>query len=213
MSEVAAKYPSDWEASIFHALSLAASALPDRQDVRESAESRRASRTVRRQTTGSSGTHPLPHPQLRRPPLANRAMDAARRHAEHRTRGAPRPAHAVPHLYPAGAWQATIETNIAADAASGRARLNGRGAPRARLRDVCLSPDRAGQRGCAHHRRHAARDRRRVSIRMQSVPRRPALPASLRSPPFPPVMRSSAARGATRRSSCRSRADIRMPTR
>ena len=104
MAALAAKYPDDPEATIFWALSLAASALPTDKTY---ANQLKAGALLEKLFTASPDhpgiTHSIIH-SYDVPALADRAEGAHGRQAlrEHRAVGAARAPHAVAHLHPAG---------------------------------------------------------------------------------------------------------------
>ncbi len=120
MASVAAAYPDDPEASIFYALSLAAAADP-------------ADKTYADQLKAGKILEPLfarqpDHPGLAHyiihaydvPPLAPRALDAARRYAKIAP-AAPHALHMPSHTFTrVGLWQESIDTNIASASAARR---------------------------------------------------------------------------------------------
>jgi hypothetical protein len=118
MAALAARYPADDEASIFYALSLAFAADP-------------ADKTYASQLKGGAilenlfAKHPE-HPGLAHyiihtydvPPLADRALDAARRYAKIAP-SAPHALHMPSHTFTrVGSWQESVETNIASAASA-----------------------------------------------------------------------------------------------
>jgi tetratricopeptide (TPR) repeat protein len=113
MSKLAAAYPNDSEASIFYALSLAAAASPaDKTFADQLKAGAILERLVVRQPDHPGLAHYIIH-AYDAPPLANRALEAARRYAKI----APSAAHALhmpSHTFTRlGYWQDSIETNIA----------------------------------------------------------------------------------------------------
>jgi hypothetical protein len=113
MSKVAAAYPADSEASIFYALSLAAAASPaDKTFADQLKAGAILERLIVRQPDHPGLAHYIIH-AYDAPPLASRALEAARRYAKI----APSAAHALhmpPHTFTRlGYWQDSIETNIA----------------------------------------------------------------------------------------------------
>ncbi len=121
MAAVAARYPQDDEAAIFYALSMAFAADP-------------ADKTYASQRKGGAmleklfARHP-DHPGLAHyiihtydlPPLADHALEAARRYAKIAP-SAPHALHMPSHTFTrVGYWQESIDTNIASAAAAKRA--------------------------------------------------------------------------------------------
>jgi hypothetical protein len=120
MSKIAATYPDDVEASIFYALSIAAAASPDDKTF---ADLLKAGAILER-LIASHPDHPgLAHYVIHTydvPPLAGRALDAARRYAKIAP-SAPHALHMPSHTFTRlGAWEESIDTNIAAAAAAKR---------------------------------------------------------------------------------------------
>ena len=121
MSKVAAAYPSDSEASVFYALSLAAAASPaDKTFADQLKAGAILERLIVRQPDHPGLAHYIIH-AYDVPPLANRALEAARRYAKI----APSAAHALhmpSHTFTRlGYWQDSIETNIASGEVAKRA--------------------------------------------------------------------------------------------
>jgi len=121
MSKVAAAYPTDSEASIFYALSLAAAASPaDKTFADQLKAGAILERLIVRQPDHPGLAHYIIH-AYDVPPLANRALEAARRYAKI----APSAAHALhmpSHTFTRlGYWQDSIETNIASGEVAKRA--------------------------------------------------------------------------------------------
>jgi tetratricopeptide (TPR) repeat protein len=113
MSQLAAKYPDDREASIFWALSLAASALPTDKTYVNQLKAGAILEKLYAVEPGHPGvTHYIIH-SYDVPALAGHAIDAAHRYAKI----APSAAHALhmpSHTFTrVGAWQESIDTNIA----------------------------------------------------------------------------------------------------
>ena len=120
MGEVAAKYPRDHEAQIFYALALAASEEPTDKTY----AGRLKAGAILEKLFAEEPAHPgLTHYIIHTydvPPLAGRALDAARRYAQI----APDASHALhmpSHTFTrTGYWQDSIDSNVAAAAASRR---------------------------------------------------------------------------------------------
>ena len=113
MAAVAASNPSDTEASIFHALSIAAAALPTDKTY---ADLRRAGAMLEK-IIAAQPDHPgLSHYIIHSydvPALADRALTAAKRYAKIAP-AAPHALHMPSHTFTrVGAWQESIDTNIA----------------------------------------------------------------------------------------------------
>ena len=158
MEALAARYPDDVEARIFYALALGPDGAADRQDLRQPAEGRRIlEEEFARQPEHPGLAHYIIH-SFDVPPLAPRALDAARRYATHRARRAARAPHAVAHLH-ARRPVAGLDRRPTWRRRRRRARTRRRvrGAARARLSGVRVPADGAGRRGGAHARRWSRR--------------------------------------------------------
>jgi tetratricopeptide (TPR) repeat protein len=120
MSRVAAAYPDDSEASIFYALSIAAAASPRDQTF---AEQRKAGAILEKLITTRPDHPGLAHYIIHSydfPPLADHALEAARRYAKIAP-SAPHALHMPSHTFTrVGHWQESIDTNIASGAAARR---------------------------------------------------------------------------------------------
>lgn len=120
MSEVAAKYPDDHEAQIFYALSIAAS-----EDLADKTYAGRLKAgAILEKLFKEEPNHPgLAHYIIHTydvPPLAPRALDAARRYSDIAP-DAPHALHMPSHTFTrTGYWQESIATNISAAAAAKR---------------------------------------------------------------------------------------------
>jgi hypothetical protein len=118
MAALAAKYPDDREASIFWALSLAASALPTDKAYANQLKAGDILEKLFPKTPDHPGiTHYIIH-SYDVPALADRATAAARRYARIAP-SAPHALHMPSHTFTrVGAWQDSVDTNMAsADAA------------------------------------------------------------------------------------------------
>jgi hypothetical protein len=120
MAAIAAKYPSDLEASIFYALSLTAS--EDLDD--KTYASRLKAGAILEPLFAKYPDHPgLAHYIIHSydvPPLAPKALDAARRYAAIAP-SAPHALHMPSHTFTrVGSWQESIDTNIASASAARR---------------------------------------------------------------------------------------------
>jgi tetratricopeptide (TPR) repeat protein len=120
MSEVAAKYPDDHEAQIFHALAVAASEDP----ADKTYAGRLQAGAILEKLFEEEPTHPgLAHYIIHTydvPPLAAKGLVAARRYAAIAP-DAPHALHMPSHTFTrTGYWQESIDTNIAAAAAARR---------------------------------------------------------------------------------------------
>jgi hypothetical protein len=120
MAAVASKYRDDTEASIFYALSLAASADPsDKTYVNQLKAGELLESLVRRQPNHPGLAHYIIH-SYDIPPLASRALEAARRYSTIAP-SAPHALHMPSHTFTrVGYWQESIESNIASAAAARR---------------------------------------------------------------------------------------------
>jgi tetratricopeptide (TPR) repeat protein len=122
MAALAAAYPDDPEAAIFHALSIAAVAASSPLD-RSFAEPLKAGAILER-LLASMPDHPgLAHYVIHSfdyPPLARRALDAARRYGKIAP-DSPHARHMPSHTFTrVGYWQESIEANIASAEAARR---------------------------------------------------------------------------------------------
>jgi hypothetical protein len=120
MGEVAAKYPKDREAQIFHALALAVAADP--ADTTHADQLKAG--TILEKLFEEQPTHPgLPHYIIHAydvPELAGRALIAAQRYSDIAP-DAPHALHMPSHTFTRlGFWQASIDSNVAAAAAARR---------------------------------------------------------------------------------------------
>jgi tetratricopeptide (TPR) repeat protein len=120
MAAVAAAYPDDTEASVFHALAIAAAASPsDKSFAAQRQAGSILERLLPRQPQHPGLSHYIIH-SYDVPPLAGRALDAARRYAKIAP-AAPHALHMPSHTFTRlGYWQESIETNIASGEASRR---------------------------------------------------------------------------------------------
>jgi len=120
MSELAAKYPTDREAQIFHALAIAASEDPADQTY----AGRLKAGAILEKLFAEEPNHPgLAHYIIHTydvPLLAPRALEAARRYSEIAP-DAPHALHMPSHTFTrTGYWQDSIDSNVAAAAAAKR---------------------------------------------------------------------------------------------
>ena len=118
MEAVAAKYPDDVEARIFYALALAQTALPsDKTYANQLKAADILEREFAKQPDHPGLAHYIIH-SFDVPPLAPRALDAARRYAKIAP-DAPHALHMPSHTFTrVGLWQESIETNLASAAAA-----------------------------------------------------------------------------------------------
>jgi tetratricopeptide (TPR) repeat protein len=120
MSKVAAAYPNDSEASIFYALSLAAAASPTDKTFADQLEAGVIlEKLIARQPDHPGLAHYIVH-TYDVPPLADRALGAARRYAKIAP-SAPHALHMPSHTFTRlGYWQESIDTNTASEAVARR---------------------------------------------------------------------------------------------
>jgi tetratricopeptide (TPR) repeat protein len=120
MSDVAAKYPDDDEAQVFYALSIAASEdLADKTYTGRLKAGAILEKLFEREPDHPGLAHYIIH-TYDVPPLAGRALVAARRYAEIAP-DAPHALHMPSHTFTrTGYWQESINTNIAAAASAKR---------------------------------------------------------------------------------------------
>jgi tetratricopeptide (TPR) repeat protein len=120
MAEVARRYPQDLEASIFYALALAASADPSDKTYRNRLE---AGRMLEKLFTQEPDHPGLAHYMIHTydvPPLAHKAIPAARRYAQIAP-DAPHALHMPSHTFTrVGYWEDSIASNVAAAASARR---------------------------------------------------------------------------------------------
>ena len=120
MADLSARYPSDSEASIFYALALAFSADP----ADKTYASQLKAAAILEKLEASQPDHPgLAHYIIHTydvPPLAPRALDAARRYSKIAP-AAPHALHMPSHTFTRiGDWQSSIDANLASTAAARR---------------------------------------------------------------------------------------------
>jgi tetratricopeptide (TPR) repeat protein len=120
MAKVAAAYPSDSEASIFYALSIAAAASPtDKTFADQLKAGAILEKLIARQPDHPGLAHYIIH-TYDVPPLADRALEAARRYAKIAP-SAPHALHMPSHTFTRlGYWQESIDTNTASEAVARR---------------------------------------------------------------------------------------------
>ena len=120
MGEVAAKYPEDHEAQIFYALAISASEDPTDKTYAGLLKSGAILERLFEQEPDHPGlAHYIIH-TYDVPPLAGRALTAARRYSEIAP-DAPHALHMPSHIFTRlGYWQDSIESNVAAAAAAKR---------------------------------------------------------------------------------------------
>jgi hypothetical protein len=120
MADVAASYPQDDEAAIFYALAIAAAASPADKTA---AEQLKAGAILERLVVKYPDHPGIAHYIIHTydfPPLANRAIEAARRYAAIAP-SAPHALHMPSHTFTRlGYWQESIDTNIASGAVAKR---------------------------------------------------------------------------------------------
>ena len=120
MAELAAKYPTDHEAQIFYALAIAASEDP----ADKTYAGRQKAGAILEKLFAEEPNHPgLAHYIIHTydvPPLASRALVAARRYSEIAP-DAPHALHMPSHTFTrTGYWQESIDSNVAAAASAKR---------------------------------------------------------------------------------------------
>jgi hypothetical protein len=122
MSKVAAAYPNDSEASIFYALSIAAAASPaDKTFADQLKAGAILEKLIARQPDHPGLAHYIIH-AYDAPPLADRALKAARRYAKIAP-SAPHALHMPSHTFTRlGYWQESIDTNTASGVVARRDR-------------------------------------------------------------------------------------------
>ena len=120
MAALSTKYPDDSEARIFYALALGQTALPtDKTYANQLKAAGILEREFARQPDHPGLAHYIIH-SYDAPALAPRALDAARRYAKIAP-AAPHALHMPSHTFTrVGAWQESIDTNIASAAAARR---------------------------------------------------------------------------------------------
>jgi hypothetical protein len=120
MKSVAERYPQDTEAKIFYALSLASSAEPtDKTYTSQLVAGAMLDRFFAQQPDHPGLAHYIIH-SYDVPPLAPRALDAARRYAKIAP-SAPHALHMPSHTFTrVGSWQESIDTNVLSAAAAQR---------------------------------------------------------------------------------------------
>ena len=118
MEALAAKYPDDVEARIFYALSLGQTALPtDKSYANQLKAADILEREFAKQPDHPGLAHYIIH-SFDVPPLAPRALDAARRYAKIAP-DAPHALHMPSHTFTrVGLWQESIDANLASAAAA-----------------------------------------------------------------------------------------------
>ena len=118
MEALAARYPDDIEARIFYALALEQTALPtDKTYANQLKAAAILEREFARQPEHPGPAHYIIH-SFDVPPLAPRALDAARRYAKIAP-DAPHALHMPSHTFTrVGSWQESIDTNLASAAAA-----------------------------------------------------------------------------------------------
>ena len=120
MADVAAAYPEDQEAAIFYALSLAAAADPADKTYADQLKAGAILEKIFQQQPDHPGlAHYIIH-TYDVPPLAGRALAAARRYSQIAP-SAPHALHMPSHTYTrVGYWQDSVDSNLAAGAAAKR---------------------------------------------------------------------------------------------
>ena len=120
MAKLAAAYPNDGEASIFYALSIAAAASPtDKTFAQQLKAGAILEGLLARRPAHPGLAHYIIH-SYDFPPLANRALEAARRYAKIAP-SAPHALHMPSHTFTRlGYWQESIDTNTKSGAVARR---------------------------------------------------------------------------------------------
>jgi tetratricopeptide (TPR) repeat protein len=120
MAKVAAAYPADSEASIFYALSIAAAASPSDKTFADQLKAGAIlEQLIARQPDHPGLAHYIIH-SYDLPPLADRALEAARRYAKIAP-SAPHALHMPSHTFTRlGYWQESIDANTASGAIAKR---------------------------------------------------------------------------------------------
>jgi len=125
MAELAARYPDDREATIFHALSLNMTALPtDKTYANQLKAAAILEKVFAEQPSHPGVAHYLIH-SYDYPPIAHKGLEAARRYASIAP-SAPHARHMPSHVFTrVGAWQESIDSNRAsAEVADQASRLH-----------------------------------------------------------------------------------------
>ena len=187
--------PTDTEARIFYALAVDQTAPPTDKTYAKHLKAAGILEPLFKQMPSIPGlAHYIIH-AYDAPPLADKALAAARALRVARAGGAARAAHAVAHLHARRLVEGIDRDQPAIGRSGAQEQRRRRGAARARLPDLRLPADRAGQgrpRPCVDH---ALRDRRRRDGAAAGAP----VPARSRWRRFRRATRSSAARGPRRR--------------
>ena len=120
MAALAQGHPNDTEAVIFHALALAAAAPPtDKTYADQLRAGAMLEKIIAQQPDHPGLAHYIIH-SYDVPPLANRALEAAKRYAKIAP-SAPHALHMPSHTFTrVGDWQASIEANLASGEVSKR---------------------------------------------------------------------------------------------
>ena len=118
MEQLRARYPDDREAAIFYALALQGSASPtDKSYANQKKAGAILEKIFAEQPDHPGVAHYLIH-AYDYPPLASRALDAARRYAKIAP-DSPHALHMPSHIFTRlGLWQESIESNLASEAAA-----------------------------------------------------------------------------------------------
>jgi hypothetical protein len=118
MEQLQARYPDDPEAAVFHALSLIATApAADKTYVNQKKAGEILEKIFSAQPDHPGVAHYIIH-AYDYPPLANRALDAARRYAKIAPES-PHALHMPSHIFTRlGLWQEAIDSNLASSAAA-----------------------------------------------------------------------------------------------
>jgi hypothetical protein len=118
MEQLQARYPDDREAAIFYALALQGSASPtDKTYTNQRKAGAILEKILAEQPNHPGVTHYIIH-AYDYPPLASRALDAARSYAKIAP-DSPHALHMPSHIFTRlGLWQESIESNLASEAAA-----------------------------------------------------------------------------------------------
>jgi hypothetical protein len=118
MEQLQARYPDDPEAAVFYALSLIANAPPpDKTYVNQKKAGEILEKIFSAQPDHPGVAHYIIH-AYDYPPLANRALDAARRYAKIAPES-PHALHMPSHIFTRlGLWQESIDSNLASSSAA-----------------------------------------------------------------------------------------------
>ena len=207
MEKVAATYPDDVDATIFYAMSLTGTQLPSDKSYANLIKAANLLDPLFAKMPDHPGlAHYIIH-AYDVPPLAPRALDAARAYAKIAP-DAPHALHMPSHTFTRlGYWDESIDSNIRGGCRREEGEVARRRAARVRLPHLRLSAVGARQRRAPHHgdgrrpRRRTLRRRRWGRATCRRL--RAAVSGHMRSPRFLRATRWSAASGARPRPSSR----------